>query len=249
MKEARSQLLEQLAARAGDHPLRLFNGSQKYTYGGLGAEQVTMYGFAQCARYLAPSECTRCLMDQVAYISDSKNNIENGYIKGFSCYTKFQPRWPIDITMPPLPPPPAPAQAQPYSLPPSTMPSTSTSRGGSKTPLIAGLAVAAGTVMLLVAVSISAWALSTRRRRRCIRSRTTVMAEEGSDFFDDEAVKEEFKKGTGPRRFRYQKLWFSIQRLLGGLALPCCHQESFQGIQAGEGVRLRGEDHKPAEAS
>ncbi|KAL6648147.1 hypothetical protein ACP70R_012371 [Stipagrostis hirtigluma subsp. patula] len=218
MNWARSRVLERLAARAGDEPLRLANGSDTNTTG------IAMYGFAQCARYLASSECTRCLMDQRTVIYDTMADSAHGYIKGFSCYSKFHLDEPIDITVPP-PPAPAPAPASAPAQPPWHPQPTASMHSGlgpqppiaskvARTRLIAILAATVGTVAVLLLVGLTVFV------RRRLRRASANMAEEESDILDDEAMEEELKDGTGPKRFRYHELAvatnnFSDNRKLG----------------------------------
>ncbi|KAK1626510.1 hypothetical protein QYE76_000825 [Lolium multiflorum] len=57
MAAARSRVMEELAKKAGDLPLRLYNYSLPYTDPLLGTDVVS--GLAQCTRDLAPSKCSR----------------------------------------------------------------------------------------------------------------------------------------------------------------------------------------------
>ncbi|KAL6902137.1 hypothetical protein ACP4OV_005013 [Aristida adscensionis] len=138
MREARRRLLVHLAAVAGGGggeaaPPRLAVGSRRYT-DALGPAQV-LYGMAQCSRDLTPGDCTRCLMDNLAVVSDdvSMVNSTRGSVMGFSCYLKFRVNAPIHITGPAKPPAPVPAAAQ-----------------ATATPLMAALAAAAGAVTVLI---------------------------------------------------------------------------------------------------
>ncbi|KAM0853003.1 hypothetical protein ACQ4PT_051374 [Festuca glaucescens] len=129
MITARSQLMEELAGKAGDWPERFYNYSLPYTDALLGTD--VMSGLAQCTRDLAPSECNRCISSytrlvlQVIPNSTESGRIkgtESGRIKGYSCYLRYQ-LGAVEITAPPEPatlamPPSVPAQR------PSTSPTS-----------------------------------------------------------------------------------------------------------------------------
>ncbi|KAJ1297108.1 hypothetical protein BS78_01G352700 [Paspalum vaginatum] len=147
MGAARRQLLSQLAERAGredqEQRLRLATGIQAYTDASNGSSQ-TVCGLAQCTGDLEPRECTRCLMEHLAAVTRVRDmdNATGGYVKGISCYLRYQVNEPI---LEPAPPAPQPSAAPSGAAPPAG------SMGGSKAPLTAALAAAAGAVTLLVA--------------------------------------------------------------------------------------------------
>ena len=66
----------------------------------------------QCTRDLPLSECTSCLLDNLAvmYRDVSVTNDTSAIVMGFSCYLRYQLNKPIDIAglaQPPSPPPTA----------------------------------------------------------------------------------------------------------------------------------------------
>ncbi|KAM0853004.1 hypothetical protein ACQ4PT_051374 [Festuca glaucescens] len=90
MITARSQLMEELAGKAGDWPERFYNYSLPYTDALLGTD--VMSGLAQCTRDLAPSECNRCISSYTRLVLQViPNSTESGRIKGYSCYLTVQP--------------------------------------------------------------------------------------------------------------------------------------------------------------
>ncbi|XBH82978.1 hypothetical protein VPH35_071519 [Triticum aestivum] len=199
-----------------DYPASMNNTRWKTCFrhevGSAHPSPTTMHGLVQCTRNLNASECSRCLTKFVANLSSVFPNNTGGSIKGYSCYAiyaigdgEF-----LRATIPPPNLPPG-AQPPPSNLPPGAgeAPPLATERTSSRTPLVAG--VSAG-VVFVISSSLLVFFLLLRRRRN--RMATQV------DNFDDDPLKEEFEKGTGPRWFRYSDLAvatsnFSDQMKLG----------------------------------
>ncbi|OEL36902.1 hypothetical protein BAE44_0002083 [Dichanthelium oligosanthes] len=179
MNKTRWQLLSQLAESAGDQPLRVMIGSLAYPDHVRGYPYAQMaYGLVQCTRDLRPSECTRCLKDQLVAVSGNITDMTtstNGFVKGFSCYLRYQLNHPIDIVagQEPAPSPhsPQPLGPAPVPSPHSPQPSGSTpvpspdspkpsgaapplGSKGSETPLVAALVAAAWTVVALFVAGV-----------------------------------------------------------------------------------------------
>jgi hypothetical protein len=115
MAAARSRVMEELAKKAGDLPLRLYNYSLPYTDPLLGTDVVS--GLAQCTRDLAPSKCSRCILMYTAWVWRMFPNNSGGIIKGYDCYLRYQ-LGALNITMPPepaTPPMPPSVSASKYS--------------------------------------------------------------------------------------------------------------------------------------
>ncbi|KAL6593923.1 hypothetical protein ACP70R_048824 [Stipagrostis hirtigluma subsp. patula] len=137
MREARRRLLGRLAGGAGEQPLRLSSGNQTYT--DARGDSQAVYGLAQCTRDLPPGECAGCLGKLLGKVP---SDVTKGTVNGVSCYLRYQVNEPIHITDPAAP---APSSPQNSGAPP---PAGST---GFKTPVIAAVAAAAGTVVTLLA--------------------------------------------------------------------------------------------------
>ncbi|TKW28469.1 hypothetical protein SEVIR_3G325200v4 [Setaria viridis] len=194
----RWELMTRLTAEASVSSLMLANGSQGYR-DSQGVDQV-LYGFAQCTRDLNASECYRCLANFLADISVSLPNNTYGSAMGYSCYLGCSVGEEISLTIPP------PAVAEPP--PPS---STSSHSSGPAASLVAGVSV--GCAVFVICVGISIWFLLRRRRQKDI-------AQELDVFDEEDALEDDFEKGTGPRRFRYRDLaiatrFFSDEEKLG----------------------------------
>ncbi|KAK1626473.1 hypothetical protein QYE76_000835 [Lolium multiflorum] len=128
MAIARSQLMDELAGRAGDGDgdgdlaLRIMSYSLPYTDSEL--HTAVIAGLAQCTRDLSPSECQRCISSYTKLVPQLFTNRSGGGIKGYSCYLRYQ-LGPFDITTPPD----VPAATTP--MPPgSALPSSRTSMPG-----------------------------------------------------------------------------------------------------------------------
>uniref|UniRef100_A0ACD5WVU1 Uncharacterized protein n=1 Tax=Avena sativa TaxID=4498 RepID=A0ACD5WVU1_AVESA len=88
-------------------------------------------------------------------------------------------------------------------------PAAPSPRPSSRTGLLIG--ISAGSVSFLVVTGfLMIWLLVRRRRQRRqakIRRARTEEGSEGGNFLDDDqAMEDDFEKGTGPRRFRYNDL-------------------------------------------
>jgi hypothetical protein len=118
MVVARSRMMEELAEKAGDLPLRLYNYSLPYMDPLLGTSMVS--GLAQCTQDLAPSECNRCISMYTTWALKLFKNNSGGAIKGYNCYLRYK-LGALNITMPPQTTlqPPMPHVTE---LPPSTPP-------------------------------------------------------------------------------------------------------------------------------
>ncbi|CAL4891094.1 unnamed protein product [Urochloa decumbens] len=137
-----------------------------------------MYGLAQCTRDLNASECTRCINHYIGWLRVLFPDQIGGAIKGHSCYLRYQVGA-FEITLPPM-------------LPHHHEPSSS-----SKTGLAIGLSI--GGVLVVVLASLI-WLHCFRRQKR------EQDQEEGDSLLDNPAMDAEFKRGTGPKRFRYSEL-------------------------------------------
>ncbi|XP_004980922.2 cysteine-rich repeat secretory protein 38-like [Setaria italica] len=145
MREARRELLSQLAERAGGDALRFATGSQGIKDAVSGGVWQVMYGMAQCTRDLPRSECSSCLIDLLAVMyGESITNSTSASVMGLSCYLMYQMNEPINfiagmVAVPPAAPPAEPptgsAAASPAARPVSP-----------KTTVIVALAVAAVTL-------------------------------------------------------------------------------------------------------
>ncbi|OEL36835.1 L-type lectin-domain containing receptor kinase IX.1 [Dichanthelium oligosanthes] len=113
-------------------------------------------------------------------------NSTGGYIKGYSCYLRYQVgAFNISLSPAPLPSPqPAPG------------PSSSSNTG-----LVIGISV--GSISFLIILGFSTCLLLRRRRKQSkILEEAMEQELENGGFCDDE----EFEKRTGPKRFRYGEL-------------------------------------------
>ncbi|XP_062204676.1 L-type lectin-domain containing receptor kinase IX.1-like [Phragmites australis] len=187
LNSTRWKLMTRLAMEAAVSSLRLANGSEGYMDSQSNSQQV--YAMAQCTRDLNASECTRCLTNFVADLSSTLPNYTYGSAKGYSCYLAYSVGEEISITIPPAIAQPPPAT---NLLPPSTPPPPP----GRPVALVAGVSI--GSVTFIICVGLSVWFLLRRRRQKA--------RERELDVFEDEPLEEEFKNGTGPRRFRYNDL-------------------------------------------
>uniref|UniRef100_A0ACD5WFZ6 Uncharacterized protein n=1 Tax=Avena sativa TaxID=4498 RepID=A0ACD5WFZ6_AVESA len=71
------------------------------------------------------------------------------------------------------------------------------------------IGISAGSVSFLIVTGFLTWLLVRQRRRKQakIRQARTEQGSEGGNFLDDDqAMEDDFEKGTGPRRFRYNDL-------------------------------------------
>ncbi|XP_051183439.1 L-type lectin-domain containing receptor kinase IX.1 [Lolium perenne] len=96
--------------------------------------------------------------------------------------------------------------AEPSSPPPSR-----------RTGLLIG--VSAGSVSLLIATGLLIWFLLRRRRQKQakIREEATEQGSEEGNLFDvDQAMEDDFEKGTGPRRFHYKDLVLATNNFSDG---------------------------------
>ncbi|GJN35444.1 hypothetical protein PR202_gb24221 [Eleusine coracana subsp. coracana] len=189
---ARSDLMKRLAQRAADSPLLLANNSTSATFNG---SEVDIYGLAQCPRDLTPEGCKSCLTSYVGLLPERFPKDLGGGIKGYSCYVRYNISS-FDVTLPPVvstPPPP-----------PQPQPSSSDSKSG----LVIGLSV--GSVSVLIILGFSTCLLLRRRQKRAAKMLQKSRQQELEEgvFFDDEELEmeDDFKKGTGPKRFRYAEL-------------------------------------------
>ncbi|XBI07788.1 hypothetical protein VPH35_135636 [Triticum aestivum] len=135
-----------------------------------------MYGLVQCALGMLPSECTNCLNTTLASMG---GNTTTAKYRRYGCYITHGPD-PIDVATPP-----------PQSA--------GGPRGPNRRRLIVAVCAATGSVVfVLICISISVWMLFRRLERRTHPPRLSNQ--------DDEAMEDEFRQGTGPRRFRYSEL-------------------------------------------
>ncbi|CAN6226842.1 unnamed protein product [Urochloa humidicola] len=148
MREARGALLSQLADRAGGDALRFAAGSHGYndTTFHFSTWQV-MYGMAQCALDLSPSECSKCLVDLLAvtYTVERATNTTSAQLMELTCYLRYQINKPITFipdmvpAVPPAAPPAAPSGSAAASVAPPT-------------PLVAALLAATAVIFFISAV-------------------------------------------------------------------------------------------------
>ncbi|CAL4993829.1 unnamed protein product [Urochloa decumbens] len=203
MAGARARLMVGLTAAAAASPSRVANGSSPYN----ATEEV--FGLVQCTRDLNASECSRCItsyIDQLPQLFPGDQT--GGAVKGYSCLLRFETAA-FDMALPPAP-----------EQPQGTSPAHS-KRGKRKTRLVAGVS-AGSTNAFLVFVGLAICFVVGHRKRleRGTRTTTSKYEQEEEDFFDVEAVGDEFENGTGPKRFRYSELVvatnnFSDDRMLG----------------------------------
>ncbi|XBI87461.1 hypothetical protein VPH35_025554 [Triticum aestivum] len=194
MNATRWDLITRLAWEASRSPLRFANGSMPCTVNGT---SQMMHGLAQCTRDLNASECSSCLTEFVAALSDVRPNNIKGGVKGYSCYVAYSIGDDLKITIPP----PA-EEATPLS-------SHQTSR---RTQLMAA-AYASSVVMVIISMNLLIWFFIRRRLNRMAR-------EEKVDALDSDPLEDDFEKRTGPKRFLYSDLAiatnnFSDEKKLG----------------------------------
>ncbi|KAG2630660.1 L-type lectin-domain containing receptor kinase IX.1-like [Panicum virgatum] len=177
-------LMSKLTAGVTASPLRLANETAPYS------SSQEMYGLAQCTRDLNGTECSKCINNYISQLEGQFHNNTSGAIKGYSCYLIYQVGA-LDITLPPA------------TVPPPTEPSSS-----SKTRLVIGLSV--GGAASFVVLGSLIWLHRQRRRRKRARILNNQARErelEEGDFLDDKPeMQDDFEKGTGPKRFRYDEL-------------------------------------------
>ncbi|KAM3310879.1 hypothetical protein ACQJBY_031511 [Aegilops geniculata] len=191
MNNTRWGLLSRLAAEAARSPLRLSNGSVPYTASS--QSPTSIHGLVQCTRDLNASECSRCLTEFVSNLSSVFPNNTGGLVKGYSCYAIYN-IGDGDFLRVTLPPPLA--QPPPSNISPEAPP-LATGRTRSRKQLVAG--VSAGVVVgFVISSSLLICFLLRCRRRNHMASQV--------DTFDDDPLGDEFEKGTGPKRFRYNDL-------------------------------------------
>ncbi|KAL6851877.1 hypothetical protein ACP4OV_020062 [Aristida adscensionis] len=205
MNGTRRRLITRLAAEATASPLRLANGSERYT-DAEGAPQV-IYALVQCTRDLNATACTRCLTALLPDLPVQFPNYTKGGIREFSCYLVYSVGKELSLTLPTL----AKAPAAP-PLPAASPPSTGAAQGSAA--LVAGVSV--GALAFVVCVGVSVWFLRRRRRRKARERELDALDGDG----DEPAMEDDFEKGTGPRRFRYSELavatdFFSDEKKLG----------------------------------
>ncbi|CAM0901446.1 unnamed protein product [Alopecurus aequalis] len=214
MNGTRWELITQLAGEATRSQLRLSNGSLEYM-DSQGQSHV-MYGLAQCTRDLNASECSRCLTYYVKKLPDLLPDNAYGTIKGYSCYVAYQVDRELGITILPAPAelpstiPPLPSTTPP----PSTSPPPPPPPAGGTTAMVRVVTVGT-TVVVVISASLCMWFLLRRRRRKAMARQQEL------DIFDEQPMEEEeFEKGAGPKRFRYNELavatnYFSDEEKLG----------------------------------
>ncbi|KAM3373331.1 hypothetical protein ACQJBY_020005 [Aegilops geniculata] len=200
MNATRWDLITRLAWEASRSPLRFANGSVPCMVNG--TSQV-MHGLAQCTRDLNASECSRCLTEFVAALSDVRPDNIKGGVKGYSCYVAYSIGDDLKITIPPpLAQRPPAEEATPLS----------SHQTGTRTQLMAG-AYASSVAMVIISMNLLIWFFIRRRLNRMAR-------EEKVDAFDNDPLQDDFEKRTGPKRFLYNDLAiatdnFSDEKKLG----------------------------------
>ncbi|CAM0901436.1 unnamed protein product [Alopecurus aequalis] len=229
MNKTRLKMISQLAGDAPTSQLRFANGSQTYR-DSQGLSHV-MYGLAQCTRDLNATECSKCLTVFAAEMMSSNfTNKDSGAVAGCSCYLKYQVDGEFDITIPTpqARPPMAPPSTTPLPVPLSPVgpphPSGSTTAiplspvgpphpTGGTTAMVTVVIVGAAAV--LICASLSVWFVF-----RCLRRKAMERRQELEMFDEQPLEEEEFEKGVGPKRFRYNELaiatkYFSADEKLG----------------------------------
>ncbi|KAI5010692.1 hypothetical protein ZWY2020_012829 [Hordeum vulgare] len=190
MNETRWKLMSQLVPEPSGLSQRFANRSLPYT--DKHGNSLVMYGLMQCSMDLAPSECTECLHGQLStYLSELSDLTNNaaGSVHSFGCYNTYNME-PIEIrslSVSPAGPGPGPGPGAVAAL---------RSKHGKRKLIIAVTAVV-GAVFCL-AIPISVWYCWRRLKERS--------EQDQEDSLGDEEMKEELRKGTGPRRFRYREL-------------------------------------------
>ncbi|KAE8807716.1 Cysteine-rich receptor-like protein kinase 25 [Hordeum vulgare] len=184
MNYTRWKLMNRLVDEASRSLLRPVNGSLAYkdSYG----TSLEMYGVMECSRNLPSNDCVDCLQSLLTNLTARTKNdsIMTAYIKSYSCYIIYSME-PIEIRTPsPAEPPeiPSPSPAEPPEI--------------SSPPPAAAVSMVVGFIFCLAILAWCYW--------RWQKERTDEMEQE--DIFGDEEMKEELRKGTGPRRFRYHEL-------------------------------------------
>uniref|UniRef100_A0A8I6X7I5 Serine/threonine-protein kinase n=2 Tax=Hordeum vulgare subsp. vulgare TaxID=112509 RepID=A0A8I6X7I5_HORVV len=165
-----------------------------------------MYGAMQCSRDLPPNDCADCLLSQLTNftIEVRGDTMTTAYIKSYTCYVTYSME-PIEIRSPstaepPEIPSPLPAEPPEISSPPPAVAGfvSAPSSKHSKMNLIIAVSISmvVGSIFCLAILAWCYW--------RWQKERTDEMEQE--DIFGDEEMKEEFRKGAGPRRFGYHEL-------------------------------------------
>ncbi|CAN6343747.1 unnamed protein product [Urochloa humidicola] len=176
------RLMAKLMASVTASPLLLAIVSAPYS------SSQMMYGLAQCTRDLNASECTRCINHYVDRLGVLFPNKTGGAMKGHSCYLRYQVGA-FETTLLPMPPP------QPYHHEPS-----------SSTGLAIGLSIGGAAFIIVLASLVWLHRLRQQKRARILNEVSEQELEEGDFLLDDPAMDDEFKRETGPKRFRYGEL-------------------------------------------
>ncbi|CAM0901441.1 unnamed protein product [Alopecurus aequalis] len=189
-----TELMSQLAGEAPVSELRLANRSQPYRDSR--GQLHVLYGLAQCTRDLNANECSRCLTKFVADLNFSWEYGGLMGLMGLSCYVRYQVDIELDLTIPPPPP-----RAEPPT--------------NRRTIVMVTAVTVASAAAVVISAILSVWFLLHRRRRKAMARKQEL------DIFDEQPMEEEeFEKGVGPRRFRYNELavatnYFSDEEKLG----------------------------------
>lgn len=154
---------------------------------GYGMTTYILSGGAEC-----DGTASKAAQDRVGYYKGYCDMLQVGYGDNIFCLNGKLAQEPPSSS--PHPPPPG-GPAEPSPPPPP--------RG--RTGLLIG--ISAGSLLFLITIGSLIWLLLWRRRRQNIREeRTEQRSEEGNFFYDDQAMEDDFEKGTGPKRFRYDDL-------------------------------------------
>ncbi|OEL15697.1 hypothetical protein BAE44_0023284 [Dichanthelium oligosanthes] len=84
-QQTRTDLFAALSGAAAISPLKLASSNRTFN------STHTMYGLAQCSRYLPENECSKCIKALVTVLPATALLSEGVSVTGFSCYIRIDP--------------------------------------------------------------------------------------------------------------------------------------------------------------
>ncbi|CAM0947147.1 unnamed protein product [Alopecurus aequalis] len=153
---------------------------------GYGMTTNVLSGGAECF-----DNTSQAAQDRVDYYKQSCGTLQVGYGGNMFCKNDV-------LAVAPPPPPPS----SPAGRPPPEAAAPRTGNG-----ILIG--ISAGSLSALIVIGSLIWFLMRQRRRKQAKIRqgaTEGGSEDGNFLDDDQAMEDDFEKGTGPRRFRYNDL-------------------------------------------